>query len=261
MFSLFISLASQAAPLTCDAIQEMQQQSRPKYAIQRAIQQNGIEENVPKCSEKKSLADLIPTPDQDSIAPDVYTVRFQTTKGDFLATFERAWSPLGNDRFYTLVQEGFFQDIAFFRAIRGFMIQFGIHNDPQQNQKWGGKPILDDASVQSNARGYITFAMAGPKSRTSQLFINTNNNSNLDSMGFTPIGAVLNTPTHKGMETVDKIFTGYGEGHPSGRGPSQELLQNLGNSFLREHYPYLDYLESATICRNEKAQSPSDCNA
>ncbi|MEC7985931.1 MAG: peptidylprolyl isomerase, partial [Myxococcota bacterium] len=143
MLALLLSFVSYANPLSCKDIQEMESQEKPLFEIQRSIQQNGMQEGVRACLERKSLSRLIPKPDQDQIAPDLYTVRFSTTKGDFLARFERAWAPTGNDRFYTLVQNGFYQDIAFFRAIRGFMLQFGIHGDPIQTQTWSSKPISD----------------------------------------------------------------------------------------------------------------------
>jgi len=225
------------------------------------IQQESLEEGAAVCLEKKNLSHLLPSEAADLIAPDRYYVRVQTTKGDILIEINRDWSPLGADRFYTLIQKQFFQDIPFFRVIRGFMAQFGLHSQPEENRYWKEKPIQDDPSNQSNLRGFISFATAGPNTRTTQLFINTANNPNLDSMGFTPIGKIVDTPQNPGMQIIDTLFSGYGEGHPSGRGPSQELIQKLGTSFLKEHYPYLDYIKNIQVCTNPQPSSTKDCRS
>jgi len=254
---LFSSFAS---PLTCKEVQE-QSQNQPLHVIHRTIQNDPLQDDVVACLQKKDLAHLIPTADADLISPARFFANVQTTKGDFLIEVQRDWSPLGADRFHTLIQKKFFQDLPFFRAIRGFMVQFGLHSQPEVNQSWKEKPIQDDLAVQSNLRGFVSFATAGPNTRTTQLFINTANNQNLDSMGFTPIGTIVDTKESPGMTIVEKIFSGYGEGHPSGRGPSQELLQQQGSGFLKEHYPYLDYIKNIQICSNPTPSSPTDCRS
>jgi peptidyl-prolyl cis-trans isomerase A (cyclophilin A) len=176
-------------------------------------------------------------------APATYKVKMETTKGDFVVEVHRDWSPLAADRFYNLVKLGYFTDIAFFRVIKGFMVQFGIHGDPALNRAWRGATFKDDPPAKhSNTRGTITFATAGPNMRTTQVFINYGNNARLDSMGFTPFGKIVS-----GMKVVDAIEGVYGEGAPSGRGPAQEAIQQQGNAYLKAQFPKLDYLKRATI--------------
>jgi peptidyl-prolyl cis-trans isomerase A (cyclophilin A) len=176
-------------------------------------------------------------------APEQFTVKFDTTKGEIHIAVTRKWAPRGADRFYNLVKAGWYQDIAFFRVIAGFMAQFGIHGNPEVNTIWRNARIEDDPKVESNKRGFVTFAMGGPNTRTNQIFINfSDENARLDNMGFSPFGKVV-----KGMEVVDALYSGYGEGAPSGAGPSQMLVQTKGNGYLKESFPKLDYIKSATI--------------
>ena len=176
-------------------------------------------------------------------APAVYKVKLTTTKGDFVVEVHRDWSPLGADRFYNLVRLGYFSDVAFFRVVKGFMVQFGIHGDPAVNRVWRSATFKDDPPAKhSNTRGTITFATAGPDLRTTQVFINYVNDSRLDSMGFTPFGKVLS-----GMKVVDAIDGRYGEGAPEGHGPAQERIQTQGNAYLQAGFPKLDYIKSAAI--------------
>ena len=177
-------------------------------------------------------------------APDEFKVRFDTTKGSFVVAVTKKWSPAGADRFFNLVKIGYFADIAFFRAIAGFMCQFGIHGDPAVNGVWKEAAIDDDPSVgQTNGRYTLTFAKKGmPNSRSVQFFINYKDNSNLDGMGFTPFGKVT-----EGMDVVDKLNTEYGEGQPGGNGPNQMRVQSEGNRYLKAEFPNLDYIKSATI--------------
>jgi peptidyl-prolyl cis-trans isomerase A (cyclophilin A) len=175
-------------------------------------------------------------------APDTYKVNLDTTKGLIVIDVHRDWAPNGADRFYNLVKSGFYDNVRFFRVIPGFMAQFGIHGDPQVAAAWRPAQIKDDPVKQSNNRGFVTFATAGPNTRTTQLFINFKDNSPLDKQGFAPFGQVS-----KGMDVVDKIYDGYGEGAPSGRGPEQGRLQSEGNAYLEKNFPKLDYIKTATI--------------
>ena len=177
-------------------------------------------------------------------APATYKARFDTTKGVFVIEVTRAWAPKGADRFYNLVKNGFYDNVRFFRVISGFMVQFGINGDPGIMARWRGAQIGDDPVSQSNKRGMITFAMAGPNTRTSQVFINFNDNSQLDQSGFAPFGRVVS-----GMNVVDAINAEYGEGAPRGRGPDQSRIQNEGNAYLAKDFPRLDYIKKATIER------------
>ena len=157
---------------------------------------------------------------------------------------EPEWSPRGVARLEELLSIGFYDQCRFFRVLPGFVAQFGITGDPKVQAQWKSKPILDDPVRVSNDRGTVVFATAGPNTRTTQLFINTNPNGNsfLDRQGFSPIGKVI-----QGMEVVDKFYSGYGEGAPSGRGPSQGLLQVKGNSYLEEEFPKLSYISEAKL--------------
>jgi len=175
-------------------------------------------------------------------APDVFKVRFETTKGPFVVEVTRAWAPNGADRVYNLVSNGFYDDTRFFRVVSGFMTQFGINGDPAVGAAWKTATISDDPVSQSNVRGTVTFAMRGPNTRTTQLFINTVDNMRLDNMGFSPVGRVI-----EGMEVVDKLYAGYGEGRPRGRGPDQMRIQSEGNAYLDELFPDLDSIRTARI--------------
>ncbi len=171
-----------------------------------------------------------------------YRVRFETTKGPVVIQVHRDWAPLGADRFRNLVEAGYYSDVAFFRVLPGFVAQFGISGDPGLSSQWRERAIKDDPSGKSNARGTITFAMAGPNTRTTQLFINYGDNGRLNGMGFSPFAEVV-----EGMEHIDALYSGYGEGAPHGRGPDQGRLHREGNAYLRADFPKLDYLVSASI--------------
>jgi len=177
-------------------------------------------------------------------APAKYAVKLETTKGDIIIDVTREWSPNGADRFYSLVKAGYYDDVAFFRVISGFMAQVGINGAPKVNAAWRQARIKDDPAKPGtgNKRGFVTFAKTGaPNSRTTQFFINFGDNSNLDRMGFTPFGKV------RDMKTMDQIYSGYGEGAPRGRGPAQNRAQSEGNAYFRKAFPELDYIKRATI--------------
>lgn len=177
-------------------------------------------------------------------APATYTVNFDTTAGSFAVQVTRDWAPHGADRFYNLVKNGFYDDARFFRAIKGFMVQFGINGDPKVSAVWQRAQIPADPVKQSNKRGFITYAMgSAPTTRTTQVFINFRDNANLDKLGFAPFGQVV----APGMDVVDKIDTSYGEGAPRGKGPEQGRVQAEGNAYLMKSFPNLDYIKSATI--------------
>jgi peptidyl-prolyl cis-trans isomerase A (cyclophilin A) len=176
-------------------------------------------------------------------APADFDVRFETTKGAFVVSIHRNWSPHGADRLFNLVQIGWFDDEAFFRAIDGFMVQFGLHGNPEVNNAWREANIPDDAVSQPNKRGRLSFATAGPNTRTTQLFINyVDNASKLDGMGFSPVGEVT-----EGMEVVDSLFKGYGEGAPRGKGPYQGRIHAEGNAYLKREFPKLDWIKTARL--------------
>jgi peptidyl-prolyl cis-trans isomerase A (cyclophilin A) len=175
-------------------------------------------------------------------APAEYEVKFVTTAGDFTIKVTRAWAPLGADRFYNLVRHHFYDGAAFFRVLPGFMAQFGLSAYPEVSKAWEQATIKDDPVVQSNHRGFISFAMAGPNTRTTQVFINFGNNERLDQSGFSAFGMVTD-----GMDAVDKLYSGYGEGAPDGRGPDQSMIGNRGRAYLEKSFPKLDTIKTATL--------------
>jgi peptidyl-prolyl cis-trans isomerase A (cyclophilin A) len=179
----------------------------------------------------------------EGVSPDTWKAQFETTQGTFVVDVTRAWAPLASDRFYNLVKIGFYDDVAFFRVVDGFMVQFGISGYPEVNKAWRGARMPDDPVTQKNTRGMVTFATSGKDSRTTQVFINfEDKNTFLDEMGFAPFGQVTT-----GMDVVDKLYKGYGEGAPKGMGPHQGKLQSLGNPYLKKEFPQLDYVKKATI--------------
>ena len=175
-------------------------------------------------------------------APATFRARLETSKGDVVIEVHRDWAPLGADRFYNLVRSGYFDGVRFFRVIPGFMAQFGIHGDPQVAAAWRDATIPDDPVREHNARGTVSFATAGPGTRTTQLFINYSDNGRLDGMGFSPFGRVV-----EGLDVVDRLYGGYGEGAPGGRGPDQSTIQAQGNAYLERAFPELDYVKRAEI--------------
>lgn len=181
-------------------------------------------------------------PEMGRTAPAEFRVRFETSRGPFTVLVVRAWAPRGADRFYNLVRHGFYDEARFFRVLAGFVAQFGIHGDPAVSAAWREATIPDDPPQQSNVRGTVVFATAGPNTRTTQVFINFRDNARLDRMGFAPFGKVI-----EGMEVVDALYSGYGEGPPQGIGPRQDLIQKEGNAYLKRDFPELDYVKSARL--------------
>ena len=175
-------------------------------------------------------------------APDVYWAKFDTTRGSFVIKVTRDWAPIGADRFYNLVKNGFYNNASFFRVIPGFIVQFGISADPKVSAVWHDADIQDDSVKQSNTAGTVTFATAGPDTRTTQVFINLADNRSLDAQGFSPFGAVT-----QGMNVAQSFYSGYGEGAPMGNGPDQELIQSQGEKYLAANFPKLDHIKSATV--------------
>lgn len=174
--------------------------------------------------------------------PDTYRVRFETSKGGFVVEVVKAWAPNGAERFYRLVRNGFYDDARFFRVVRDFVVQFGIHGNPRIEELWRNMTMADDPVKQSNLRGMVTYAMSGPNTRTTQVFINLKDNKRLDKSGFAPFGKVV-----EGMEVVEQFYKFYGEGPPRGEGPDQNLIERQGNAYLESKFPRLDYIRRARI--------------
>jgi homoserine O-acetyltransferase/O-succinyltransferase len=194
------------------------------------------------------------SPEPDLRAPDKFLVRMETSKGAMTLEVQRAWSPHGADRFHTLVRAGYFDDARFFRIRPGAWVQFGINGDPRISIAWRERNIPDDPRVLSNVRGTVTFAFAVPNGRTTQVFINLQDNSAThDSEPFVPFGKVV-----QGMETADALNAEYGESSGGGiRGGKQTPLFESGNAYLDREFPRLDFIRRATVIESPMAQTPS----
>jgi peptidyl-prolyl cis-trans isomerase A (cyclophilin A) len=169
-------------------------------------------------------------------APETYRVKFDTTAGAFVLECNSKWSEQGSKRFYELCKMGFFDDSGFFRVIHGFMVQFGLAADPKMTAQFANKNLRDEPVRKSNQKGLISFATSGPNTRTTQVFINYGDNSNLDTMGFTPFGEVI-----AGMENVEKITDEYGER------PNQGMIKQQGSDYLKRQFPNLDFINKVTL--------------
>mmetsp|Transcript_19751 Transcript_19751/g.28977 ORF Transcript_19751/g.28977 Transcript_19751/m.28977 type:complete len:264 (-) Transcript_19751:265-1056(-) len=163
--------------------------------------------------------------------------------GTFLLRTKPSWAPKGAQRFEELTEKKFWDGCRIFRVLPGFVNQFGINGDPNTQSYWRSQNLKDDPVKVSNKRGTVVFATAGPNTRTTQIFINTGDrNSFLDNQGFSPFGEVVS-----GMDVVDRMYSGYGEGAPRGNGPNQGLIQTKGNEYLEKSYPKLSYFTKATF--------------
>ncbi len=216
-----------------------QAQSQPKGTAHRAP------------SRPAPRASLLNPSSLKARAPDTYQVKFTTTQGAFVVKVTRDWAPLGADRFYNLVKNHFYDGASFFRVLPGFVVQFGISSNPRIAAAWSHATIPDDPVRQSNRRGTVTFATAGPNTRTTQVFINLADNTGLDRQGFAPFGEVV-----EGMEVVEKFYSGYGEGAPQGNGPSQELIEKQGKAYLEREFPKLDSIQTAVIVGTASKLTP-----
>jgi peptidyl-prolyl cis-trans isomerase A (cyclophilin A) len=179
----------------------------------------------------------------NATAPAEFKVRFTTTTGDVVLQVHRDWAPLGADRFYNLVKNGFYNNAAFFRVVPRFVVQFGLSPNPAYSKVWQEAKFADDPVTHSNKRGTLVFATAGPNTRTTQLFVNTVDNARLDGMGFAPFGEVV-----EGMENVDKIFPGYGQR------PDQEQIVAQGDAYIKSTFPEMDKIKLAKL---EPTTSPA----
>jgi len=172
-------------------------------------------------------------------APARFKTNFDTSKGLFVVEVHRDWAPLGVDRFYNLVKNGFYDEVRFYRVVPNFMVQFGMHGDPAVTAAWNRTTLNDDPVKQSNKKGYITYANTGrPNSRGTNLFISYKDNAFLDSQRFAPFGEVV-----QGMDVVEKINSQYGEQ------PEQPSMISQGNAYLIKAFPKLDYIKAATIAK------------
>jgi len=173
-------------------------------------------------------------------APETFQVKFATTRGDFVVTVNRAWAPIGADRFYNLVKHHFYDNASFFRVVPGFVVQFGISAYPPVSAAWENANIKDEPVTQSNKRGYLTYAKTSmPNTRSTQIFINLSDNAGLDRQGFSPFGFV----DAQGMKVVEMLYDQYGD---SG-GPEQDQISKLGKPYVDKGWPKLDSIKTATL--------------
>jgi peptidyl-prolyl cis-trans isomerase A (cyclophilin A) len=168
--------------------------------------------------------------------PDSFRVAFATSRGPIVVEAVRAWAPHGVDRFWQLVNEGFFDENRFYRVLPGFIAQFGANDDRKRNEQWEATPLADDSAREKNRRGTVSYAKLGPNSRTHQLFINLKDNPGLDAEGFAPIGRVV-----EGMSVADSLYDEYGET------PKYHLISTMGNKYLARMFPKLDFIRTARV--------------
>jgi peptidyl-prolyl cis-trans isomerase A (cyclophilin A) len=174
--------------------------------------------------------------------PEIFDVKLDTSKGNVLVRVHRAWAPKGADHFHYMVRTGFYDGARFFRVRPGFVVQFGINGDPSVSRLWKDMYLTDDPVKESNRRGTLSYAMRGPNTRTTQVFINLTDNKRLDKDGFAPFAEVV-----EGMDVVDAFYSAYGETAPRGNGPSQDRIFTEGNAYLERYFPRLDYIRKATL--------------
>lgn len=183
----------------------------------------------------------------DAAGPDSFVVRFTTTRGPVDLKVHRDWSRRGADRLYWLVNHRFYDGVRFFRAVPNFVVQFGMSGDSALNRLWKDRRFPDDTVRRGNVRGTLSFATGGPDTRTTQLFINLKDNQRLDRLGFSVAAQVV-----AGMDVVDSLYQGYGEGPPRGKGPSQDRIAAQGEAYLAREFPKLDKILKARVVQQWK---------
>ncbi len=178
------------------------------------------------------------------VVPEVYRVQFSTSQGDFVVEVTRAWAPRGADHFHELLRMRYFDQGRFFRVLPGFIAQFGINRNFDVHAKWRTYFIIDDPPKEKNARGTLAFAKSGPNTRATEIFINLSDNKVLDDQHFVPFARVV-----EGMEVVDKLYSGYGELAPEGKGPEISRIEDEANEYMVPRFPKLDYIKRVTFLK------------
>jgi peptidyl-prolyl cis-trans isomerase A (cyclophilin A) len=174
------------------------------------------------------------------VVPEVFQVKFETSQGDFVVEVNRAWAPHGADRFHELVRMRYFDEGRFFRVLKGFIAQFGVHRDFSIHEKWRQFFIVDDPPKEKNLRGTLAFAQSGPATRATEIFVNLADNAVLDTQGFVPFGKIV-----EGVEVIDKIYSGYGEMRPEGKDLDPGRVEGETNEYLVQRFPKMDYIKRA----------------
>jgi peptidyl-prolyl cis-trans isomerase A (cyclophilin A) len=223
---LAVTMGILAALVACVAFAQSQQSPKPPRRTRHTATHHVVHRS------------LLDPASLNQKAPATYKAKFLTTKGDFVVDVTRAWAPLGADRFYNLVKNGYYNNCVLFRVVPGFVVQFGINGSPKISAPWEHANLPDDPVLQSNKLGTITYATAGPNSRTTQVFVNLGDNSRLDGQGFAPFGQVI-----EGMDVIQKFDSEYDD-QPTNM---QDQIQSQGNVFLKAHFPNLDSIKTAVI--------------
>lgn len=203
-------------------------------------------------SNAPSTEDVVPHSEQKQPMAETdmkaFSVKFETTKGDFVVDVHPEWAPIGAARFKELIEAKYYDDNRFFRVVPGFIVQFGLNGNPEVTSQWRQSNIPDDPVRKGNTKATLVYAMAGPGSRTTQLFVNLEDNTrSLDPQGFAAFAEVVS-----GMDVVLAINSEYGEA------PDQGAIQTQGNTYLNRNFPNLDYIKQATIIEMENdSEQPS----
>jgi peptidyl-prolyl cis-trans isomerase A (cyclophilin A) len=176
------------------------------------------------------------------VVPQVFRAKFQTSRGDLVVEAYRAWAPHGVDRFHELLRMKYFDQGRFFRVVPGFIAQFGVHRDFDVQGKWREYFIADDPPQQKNLRATLAYAMSGPGTRATEIFINLADNPALDAQGFVPFGKIV-----QGMDVVDKLYSGYGEMRPEGKYIDPTRVEGEANEYLVQRFPNLDFIVRTEI--------------
>ena len=238
-FSLLLIFGSMLSISGCSEAKKKESTEEVLAKMEKLRSEKSWEKPVPP--QPPANPGIAPTdPSGFESAKGTFTVKVEASTGDFTIEVNRAWAPIGAERFYQLVKSSYFDECRFFRVVPGFMVQFGMNGDPSVQQQWD-RNINDDAVTQSNKRSYVTFATSGKNSRTTQLFINFADNASLDGQGFAPFGKVI-----EGMEHVDAINAQYGES------PQQDSIKSSGNAYLNQEFPKLDYIKKMSIVSETK---------
>lgn len=225
-WALSALLACNPTAIKTESTKAGKEQQNQETVVQAEVAKNSVEQNPLLHPEKLN-----------ETAPDTFSVKVKTTKGDLKLKLDRELAPIGVDRFYNLVKNGYYNDVVIFRTSCGYVVQFGLHGDPSVSKAWGNAQIKDDPVKGSNTKGSFNFASAGPNTRNTQIFINPNDNLKLDQMGFAPLGQII-----EGMDVIEKLNAVEGDAFPDfGK------VQMNGNAYLKANFPNLDYIVTMTI--------------
>lgn len=233
--------------------------------LQPGMAEDQTKEDAKDAPEREVDVKIIGDPSHEKMnltAPDSYKALFKTTQGEFTIKVTRDWAPIGADRFYSLVKNGYYDGTRFFRVVEDFVVQWGIHGDPEVNKAWfdpkndDAVNLKDEKRKQSNKTGTVVFANAGPNTRSTQLFINLSDNTRLDDEVamrgsiFAPFGQI----DAEGMKIVNKLYKGYDRLPPNLQG----VLAEKGNAILDEYFPKMDGIKSATIVEDKAEQDDAE---